>query len=86
MKLHNRLLLLTILFAALSGWCGGDKAPGPGKSSSALVNELKSTAPPRLPAGAGEEVTFFPTYGYREGNGLEYSRAQLGASEQVSSE
>lgn len=67
MKLHNSLLLLTILLVAFSGRC--TKAPEPGKSGNALVNELKSAAPPRLPAGAGEEVTFFPTYGYREGNG-----------------
>lgn len=68
MKLHNRLLLPTILFVALSGWCSRDKIPGPGSSGTGRVNELKSAAPPRLPAGAGEEVTFFPTYGYREGN------------------
>lgn len=67
MKLHNSLLLVTMLFVALSGWC--TKPPDPVKSGAALVNELRSAAPPRLPAGAGEEVTFFPTYGYREGNG-----------------
>ena len=67
MKLQNSLLLLTGLFVALSSWC--TKTPDLGKSGTALVNELKSVAPPRLPAGAGEEVTFFPTYGYREGNG-----------------
>ena len=69
MKLHNRLLLLTTLMVALfSGWCTRE-APKPENKVSALVNEVKSTAPQRLPAGSGEEVTFFPTYGYREGNG-----------------
>lgn len=67
MKLHNRLLLSTILFVALSGWC--TKPPEPGKGGAALINQLTNVAPPRLSAGAGEEVTFFPTYGYREGNG-----------------
>jgi hypothetical protein len=67
MKLHNRLLLLTILFVALSSWCS--KPPEPLKGGAALINKLKNAAPPRLLAGAGEEVTFFPTYGYREGNG-----------------
>lgn len=67
MKLHNRLLLLTILFVALSGWC--TKPPEPGEGGAALINELTNVAPPRLSAGTGEEVTFFPTYGYREGNG-----------------
>ena len=70
MKLHNRLLLLTtLLVALLSGWCTRDETPKPENKVTALVNELKSTAPKRLPAGMSEEVTFFPTYGYREGNG-----------------
>ena len=67
MKLHNCLLVLTILFVALYGRC--TKVPEPGKRVTALVEKLKSAAPPRLSAGTGEEVTFFPTYGYREGNG-----------------
>ncbi len=70
MKPHNRLLLLpTLLVALFSGWCTRDEVPKPENRFSALVNEVKSTAPQRLPAGSGEEVTFFPTYGYREGNG-----------------
>lgn len=70
MKLHNRLLLLTtLLVALLSGWCTRDEAPKPENRVTALVNEMKSTAPQRLQAGRDEEVTFFPTYGYREGNG-----------------
>jgi len=70
MKLHNcPLLLTTLLVALLSGWCTRDETPKPENKVTALVNELKSTAPKRLPAGMSEEVTFFPTYGYREGNG-----------------
>jgi hypothetical protein len=68
MKLHNSLLLFTILLAVFSGRCG--KTPDLGKGGTGIINELTSTAPPRLLAGTGgEEVTFFPTYGYREGNG-----------------
>ena len=69
MKLHNRLLPLTTLVVAfLSGWCGRHEPPKPANTVPALVNERKSPAPRRLQAGLGEEVTFFPTYGYREGN------------------
>ncbi len=67
MKLQNRLLLLTFLFVALSGWCS--KTPDPGRDGTSPINELKSAAPPRLLSATGEEVTFFPTYGYREGTG-----------------
>ena len=67
MKLQNSLLLFTILLVAFSGRCG--KTPDIGKSGTAIINELKTTAPPRLLSASGEEVTFFPTYGYREGNG-----------------
>ncbi len=70
MKLHNRLLILpTLLVASLSGWCTRDEAPKPENRVTALLNEVQSTAPQRLQAGRDEEVTFFPTYGYREGNG-----------------
>jgi phosphatidate phosphatase APP1 len=69
MKLHNQsLFLTTLLVTLLSGWCGRDQTPRPVDTVSVLVNAVKSTAPRRLPAGVGEEVTFFPTYGYREGN------------------
>ena len=69
MRLHNQLLFLTTLVVAfISGWCGRHEPPKPANTVSALVNELKSTAPRRLQAGLGEEVTFFPTYGYREGD------------------
>jgi hypothetical protein len=70
MKVHNRLLLLTTLQVALvSGWCTKDDAPKPESKVTAVVDNVKGRAPQRLQAGSGEEVTFFPTYGYREGNG-----------------
>lgn len=69
MKLHNPLLLLTtLLVALLSGWCSPENPPKPENKVEAPVNVVKSTAPKRLQSD-GEEVTFFPTYGYREGNG-----------------
>lgn len=68
MKLHNPLLLLTtLLVALLFGWCKDDP-PKPENKVEAVVSLVKSTAPKRLQSD-GEEVTFFPTYGYREGNG-----------------
>src|SRR5688572_6838944 len=70
MKLHNRpWLLTTILVAFVSGWCSRDDAPKQGNSITSDAPGVKSTAPQRLQAGSGEEVTFFPSYGYREGNG-----------------
>ncbi len=69
MKLHNPLLLTTLLVALLSGWCSKGEAPKPENRDTPTVSQVKSKAAPRLPAGSGEEVTFFPTYGYREGNG-----------------
>ncbi|MCM3901389.1 MAG: DUF2183 domain-containing protein [Pyrinomonadaceae bacterium] len=69
MKLHNRpLLLTTILVGLVSSWCTRDDAPKQGNSATAVAPAVKSTAPQRVPSGNGEEVTFFPTYGYREGN------------------
>jgi len=69
MKLHSSLLLLTLLVALLSGWCGKGDAPKPDNGVTPVVNKVKTTAPKRLQAGGREEVTFFPTYGYKEGNG-----------------
>ena len=69
MKLHNRMVLVpTLLVASLSGWCGRNEAPKSDNKAPSPANEVKSTAPSRVLAGSGEEVTFFPTYGYREGN------------------
>lgn len=70
MRLSNpSLLLTTLMVALLAGWCGKDEAPKQNNKDTPLVNEVKSTAPPRLQAGDDEEVTFFPTYGYRESGG-----------------
>ncbi|HEY5839752.1 MAG TPA: phosphatase domain-containing protein [Pyrinomonadaceae bacterium] len=63
MKLHTHLALLVILMAALSsGWCGNRKSPPP------HAEPLQSlpAAPARLPV-LEKEVTFYPTYGYRAG-------------------
>jgi phosphatidate phosphatase APP1 len=71
MKLHNGLLLLTTLLVAfLFGRCSSpENAPQPESKAAAIVNEVKSRAPRRLLNAGGEEVTFFPTYGYRDGSG-----------------
>ena len=70
MRLHNHTLFLTtLLVALLSGWCSKEDAPKPENKGPAIVNEVKGTAPKRIRAGGGEEVTFFPTYGFREANG-----------------
>ena len=66
MKLHTHLLSLVILMAALSsGWCG-NRAPS---STPPLtpVQSLTPAAPARLQVQTEEEVTFYPTYGYRAG-------------------
>jgi hypothetical protein len=70
MKLRNHPLLLTTIFATLvSGWCGKDDPPKQGNSVTSDAPAVKSAAPQRLLTTSGEEVTFFPSYGYREGNG-----------------
>ncbi|HET6647767.1 MAG TPA: phosphatase domain-containing protein [Pyrinomonadaceae bacterium] len=70
MQLRNYpLLLTTILVALVSGWCGKDDPPKQGNSVTPDAPALKSAAPQRLLTASGEEVTFFPSYGYREGNG-----------------
>jgi hypothetical protein len=63
------LLLTTLLVAFLSGGCTRNEAPKPENRITALVNKVKSRAPRRVQAGRDEEVTFFPTYGYKEGSG-----------------
>jgi len=69
MQFHARLLLLNVLLAALlSGWCGNNnsvsKTIAPPQPTPAA-----STAPPRPPVLSGDEVTFYPTYGYKDANG-----------------
>lgn len=70
MKLHTHLVLLTILLAALlSGWCE-TKPPGPdGAPTPAPLAVLKTQAPVRLQVSGGKEVTFYPTYGYKNEKG-----------------
>ncbi|HEV7474884.1 MAG TPA: App1 family protein [Pyrinomonadaceae bacterium] len=75
MQLHARLLLLNVLLAAsLYGWCGNNKSdvkktvpPAPAGPSSPTL--AKSTAPARLPVTTEKEVTFYPTYGYKDAKG-----------------
>lgn len=64
MKLHTHLAFPVILMAALiSGWCDGHEPPPPTPTPPALT----TTAPKRLQVTTEKEVTFYPTYGYREG-------------------
>ena len=63
MKLHTHLGSLVILMAAMiSGWCNNQVQPTPTPTPSPTT-----TAPARLPVLTKEEVTFYPTYGYRVG-------------------
>lgn len=70
MKLHTHLLLLQILVAALLyGSCSGT-GPNLGNATPTHGNAPKSAAvPKRILAPLGKEVTFYPTYGYRDGSG-----------------
>lgn len=69
MKLLNQLFLLTtLLIAFFSGGCIRAEPPKPRNNVAVLVKKVKTTAPKRVRAGRGEEVTFFPSYGYREGH------------------
>jgi hypothetical protein len=74
MQLHARLLLLNvILVALLSGWCGNGGSNQNGQSPSPTPSPFKSTATKRLSAGSGEEVAFYPTFGYKDANGWNLS-------------
>lgn len=57
----HSVLITTIFISLLSGWCG---------NRGLRPRFLRSPSPPpsRIPA-TGIEITFYPTYGYREGNG-----------------
>ena len=64
MKLHTHLASLVILMAAFTfSRCGNREQPAPYPTP---VPSLTPAAPPRLPP-LEEEVTFYPTYGYRAG-------------------
>ncbi|MEK6280912.1 MAG: phosphatase domain-containing protein [Acidobacteriota bacterium] len=62
---HTHLLLLTTLLAAiLSGWCGPRQ-----KDGSVLPSFVKQGAPERLKVVTEKEVTFYPTYSYKDAQG-----------------
>jgi hypothetical protein len=68
MELHRHLLLLIIVLNC--SFVGGCSKTGPGliiTPGAAPANEGRATAPARLPVSGGTEVTFYPTYGYKEG-------------------
>jgi hypothetical protein len=69
MQSHTRLLFLNVILAALlSGWCGSAEQP-PNTPPPPSLTSARSIAPKRLSAGSGEEVTFYPTFGYKDANG-----------------
>ena len=66
---QTRLLLLAILLAApFSGWCSDNDAK-PINDPPPLPTPAKSTAPARLKVLTEKEVTFYPTYGYKDTRG-----------------
>lgn len=69
MQLHARLLFLNVLLAALlSGWCGNTN-PKPKDEPPPLPSPAQAAAPARPQVLTGKEVTFYPTYGYKDANG-----------------
>jgi hypothetical protein len=66
---HTRLVLLaTLLGALLSGWCGNTE-PKPKDGPPPLPTSAKPAAPARLQVLTEKEVTFYPTYGYKDAKG-----------------
>lgn len=69
MKLHHYALLPIMIAASLlSGWCHGNEPTRTGNSNSSVTDNATANAPARLQVKTGTEVTFYPTYGYREGS------------------
>ncbi len=69
MQLPARLLFFNVLLAALlSGWCGNTN-PKPKDGPPPLPSPAQAAAPARLQVLTGKEVTFYPTYGYKDANG-----------------
>jgi Uncharacterized conserved protein (DUF2183) len=69
MKFYDRAALLTILLLTLfAGRCGKHDPPAAGEKAKGLVNQLRTLAPARLQIVTEKEVTFYPTYGYRQDN------------------
>ena len=58
---------MTIVSASFLGNCTKPPTPDASKPSNvSSSNEVKKTAPPRLPLATKEEVTFYPTYGHKK--------------------
>ena len=67
MKPSNfKLLLITSLVMVLFNGCNKNGPVKPGDIAKP-GDEVKKTAPTRLPVTTEQEATFYPTYGYREG-------------------
>lgn len=70
MKTVRRLgLVITALVVALSCGGGTETQVKPDNTNPPPKAEVSKTAPARIVGSAGTEVTFYPTYGYREGGG-----------------
>lgn len=69
MPLPARLLLMNVILAALLyGSCGTTEQPPP-NGPSPPPTPVAARAPGRLPPGPNEEVTFYPTFAYKDANG-----------------
>ncbi|MGH9908303.1 MAG: hypothetical protein ACRD8U_22290, partial [Pyrinomonadaceae bacterium] len=69
MKFYHRAGLLTVvLFTLFAGRCGQHDPPAAVEKAKGLVNQVRTTAPARLQVVTEKEVTFYPTYGYRQDN------------------
>ena len=71
MKLHINLISIIAVLASimLLNVCDKPKPSDKSNISSIIQNEAKKTAPSRLKVNTEKEVTFYPTYGYREEGG-----------------
>lgn len=65
----SRLLLLNVILVALLSGCSDKTDSVTNLLAPASPTPTPSTAPARLSAGTGEEVTFYPTFGYKDANG-----------------
>ena len=69
MKFHHYTILPIIIAASLFfSWCRKNDSTNTGNINSPIAGSSKQPAPARLPVQRGTEVTFYPTYGYREGS------------------
>ena len=65
MKHNHSIFLATLLAALVSGWCGS-KQTGGLPLTSPFANQ---GAPKRLKVETEKEVTFYPTYAYKDAQG-----------------